>query len=183
MAKYNWRRHITVNEGIKIFHYGRRLGKTTALARLVEENPRGIMIVPNRAMKRYIAESHPRIRNRIYVTEELVGWDMSRTNHMGCREAFKQRDYYIDEVDMIDKAFIISAYHDGCLKAFSFTAITEDYEARLGEIPSYKQIVQKIIDKNRKTYYHKFHDENSQLYRRITRFSTTARAELMPGIM
>lgn len=160
------------SSGTEIFHYGRRLGKTTELAKRVASDPSGIMLVPRRQMARYIADNHPNIRDRIFAVGEINGWYSLGSEPSRMRDLSKF-NLYIDEAGDTNEDLLYNAHEMGNLKAIAFT--TYSFET--------KNIIRYIIDKNKKTYYHKSHDEHSQIYRRITRFEPSARAELMPGNM
>lgn len=182
MPKYNWKKNIIINNGIHIFHYGRRLGKTEEIYRLARNDPNGIMIVYNHQMVRALRDRFPSMENRIYCPNDIHGWSSSITAR-GHNGSFMHFNYYVDEVTLMPKEFVCTMVYYNRLKALSFTDASENYMTREGEQHSWAEILKKIIDRNKKTYYHKAHDENSQLYRRITRYTSTARAELMPGYM
>lgn len=136
MAKFNWFKKRNDNK-VHIFHYGRRMGKTTDIINLASKNKNAVLVVPPQMVRFYRKNNHSIL---ITTTQELLR-DGECT-----RITFFNYEYYVDEAEYVDLLFLKMAYSHKRLKALAFSG-TGSYDQDL--------FLRTISSKNKKLYKRK----------------------------
>jgi hypothetical protein len=203
MAKFKWWKHRFSSDGIKIFHFARRGGKTTRIfdEALKGDAPNCFILSSADPVARHTATQfcgYLRERNIDFSTDRRG--DLVRVNgrrfifHTANRMARGMRDgvslaaprseFYIDNMDNIVsddihalQCFIYNLIGEGVLKGVSIT--NEQFNNSF----LYEIFFEKILARNKKLYYHRQHEERT--INRYINFGTyssraDADAELRP---